>query len=190
MSPSRKCVSGFIETGLAILAMALISACTATTSQNGGPTYAELDTMSESAIATLLATNPTAEKILEESVGYAVLNMTVTKIPVIGTGVGYGVVFDKLSDTHSYIRVSRFEVGSGMGANKYKVIIVFSDHSLVQKIAKTSWLYDVGAQASAGDKSAEGNADTSAKGYQAFRLTDSGALASLTVRVARAKPYL
>jgi lipid-binding SYLF domain-containing protein len=146
--------------------------------------------MGESAMATLLATDPQAQDVIDESVGYAVLNMTATKIPVVGTGVGYGVVIDKLSDARSYIRVSQFEVGSGMGAIRYKVIIVFSDPSLVQKIAKTAWHYDAGAQATAGDKHTEAHTDISAKGYQAFWLTDSGALASVTVRVAKATPYL
>lgn len=184
----RKCF--YIETGVAVLIMALLTGCAATSSGEGGPTHAELDQMSETAIAKLLLTNPQAQEIIDGSVGYAVLNMTVTKIPVVGTGVGYGVVIDRLSDTRSYIRVSRFEVGSGMGASKYKIIIVFSDHSLVQKIGKTAWHYDVGAEATAGDKSAAGHADAAGKGYQAFRLADSGAIASVTVRVARARPYL
>ena len=170
--------------------MSLLSGCAATSSESGGPTHAQLDEMSDAAISTLLATNPDARQIIDESVGYAVLNMTVTKVPVIGTGVGYGVVSDKLSDTRSYIRVSRFEMGSGMGANKYKVIIVFTDHSLVQKIATTAWHYDLGAEASAGDKSADGRSNTEGKGYKVFRIMDSGALASVTVRVARAQPYL
>jgi lipid-binding SYLF domain-containing protein len=148
--------------------------------------------MSEKAINALLATKPELQELLDKSVGYAVVNMTITKIPVIGTGAGYGVVVDKRNNTRSYIQVSQLEVGGGMGAEKFKVLIVFSDEKLVDRVVRGTWHYEAGAGAVAGSDSAEAaasNADTDS-GYKAYKLTESGACVRVTVRVARAKPYL
>jgi lipid-binding SYLF domain-containing protein len=116
--------------------------------------------------------------------------MRVTKIPMVGAGSGYGVVVDKRTNTRSYIRVSRLEVGGGLGARKFKVVIVYEDEKHLDRIAAGTWHYDAGAEVAAGSASAGGAATKSGKGYQAFRLAESGATATVTLRAAHAKPYL
>ena len=179
--------------------LAAATGCATTSPEEGGPTAAELDEMGEKAVATLLESKPEVQETLDKSVGHVVVNMTVTKIPWFGAGVGYGVVVDKRTDTRSYIRVSRFEVGGGYGAQKYKVVIVFSDEKLLERAAKGTWHYEAGAEVAAGSTSAEVGAGSSGadgvptksgKGYKAFKLAEGGAVATVTVRVANAKPYL
>jgi lipid-binding SYLF domain-containing protein len=119
-----------------------------------------------------------------------VVDMTITKIPVVGTGAGYGVVIDKRTGTRSYVRVSQLEVGGGIGTEKYKVLIVFDDAKLLEKTAAGAWHYDAGAQAVAGGETVDTAEAKSGKGYKAFKLTESGTCVRVTVLVARAKPYL
>jgi lipid-binding SYLF domain-containing protein len=183
--------SGF-RLGILAIAVVLLFSCSTLSPEGEGPAQAELDAMSEKAINALLATKPELQELLDRSVGYAVVNMTITKIPVIGTGAGYGVVIDKRNNTRSYIQVSQLEVGGGMGAEKFKVLIVFSDEKLVDRVVRGTWHYEAGAGAVAGSDSAEAaasNTDTDS-GYKAYKLTESGACVRVTVRVARAKPYL
>jgi lipid-binding SYLF domain-containing protein len=116
--------------------------------------------------------------------------MKVTKIPVVGAGSGLGVVVDRRTDTRSYLKISRFEIGGGLGAEKFKVIIVFDDGKLLDRAAAGAWHYDAGAELAAGTASSEGGVQAAPKGFQAYRLVEGGALATVTVRVARAKPYL
>jgi lipid-binding SYLF domain-containing protein len=170
-------------------ALGLLLGCSSTP-EGGGPTAAELETMAEKAVTTLLETQPRLQETVDKAVGYVVLDMQVVKIPMIGTGVGYGVVIDKQSNTRSYIEVARFEVGGGYGAQRFKVIILFDDGELLSRVASGTWHYDAGAEVAAGSASADGGTKTSGKGYQAFKLADSGAVATVTVRIARAKPYL
>jgi len=172
------------------IAFLLLAACASPSSEEQGPTRNELDEMDEKTIATFIATKPQLKELLENSVGYAVVNMTITKIPVVGTGVGYGVVIDRRTGTRSYIRVTQFEVGGGIGTEKYKVLIVFDDAKLLEKTAAGAWHYDAGAQAVAGGESADTSATKSGEGYQAFKLTESGTCIRVTVLMARAKPYL
>jgi len=141
-------------------------------------------------MATFIATKSQVQELLDNSVGYAVVNMTITKIPYVGTGVGYGVVFDKQTETRSYIRVSQFEVGGGLGAEKYKVLIIFDDANLLEKAAQGAWHYDAGAQAVAGSESVDTSTSKSGEGYEAFKLTESGVCVRVTVLLARARPYV
>jgi len=172
------------------IAFLLLAACASPSSEEQGPTRNELDEMDEKTIATFIATKPQLKELLDNSVGYTVVNMTITKIPVVGTGVGYGVVIDRRTGTRSYIRVTQFEVGGGIGTEKYKVLIVFDDAKLLEKTAAGAWHYDAGAQAVAGGESADTSATKSGEGYQAFKLTESGTCIRVTVLMARAKPYL
>ncbi|MDX1823795.1 MAG: hypothetical protein R3354_03705 [Thiohalomonadales bacterium] len=183
----------FISQGVySIVAIVCIflAACASPSPEEQGPTRDELDKMGENTIATLIKTKPQLEELLDKSVGYTVVNMTVTKIPIVGTGVGYGVVIDKRTNTRSYIRVSQFEVGGGMGTEKYKVLIVFDDAKLLEKAAAGTWHYDAGAQAVAGGETADTSASKSGEGYHAFKLSESGTCVRVTVLLARAKPYL
>jgi len=172
------------------IAFILLAACASPSSEKQGPTRNELDDMSKKTIATFIATKPQLQELLEKSVGYTVVNMTITKIPVVGTGVGYGVVIDKRTGTRSYIRVTQFEVGGGIGAEKYKVLIIFDDAKLLEKTATGTWHYDAGAQAVAGGESADTSTSRSGEGYKAYKLTESGTCVRVTVLLARAKPYL
>jgi phosphatidylserine/phosphatidylglycerophosphate/cardiolipin synthase-like enzyme len=75
-------------------------------SMNYDPRSAQLNTeMGVKAVATLLETRPPLQEVFDKSVGYVVVDMTVTKIPWFGAGGGYGVVVNKLTNTRSYISV-------------------------------------------------------------------------------------
>ncbi len=175
-----------------VMSVVLLCSCTTLSPEGEGPGRPELDAMSEKAMTALLKTKPELQELLDKSVGYAVINMTITKIPVIGTGAGYGVVVDKRTNTRSYIQVMQFEVGGGMGAEKYKVFIVFNDGKLVDRAARGAWHYEAGADAVAGSESTEAGTSQTDKdsGYKAYKLSESGTCVRVTVRVARAKPYL
>ena len=162
----------------------------ASTPEGGGPTAAELDAMGEKGVTTLLETRPETREVMDRSVGYVVIKLTATKIPWIGTATGYGVVVNKRTNTRSYIQVSRFEIGGGYGAQTFKVIIVFEDEKLLDKVATGTSHFEAGADVAAGTSVADGAATKSGKGYQAFRLPEGGAAATVTVRMAYSKPYL
>ena len=157
------------------------------------PDAQELDEMGQEARAMLLKHRPELSNQLDELPGYAVIAMTATKIPGVGTGLGYGVVIDNRNQQRSYIKVTQFEVGGGIGAQKFKAVILFKDSSLVDRMIKGGVHYESTAEygASSDKTKSEGTLSTQrGKGYKVFKLTESGALATITVRVMQAKPYL
>ncbi len=177
---------------IVVYVLAAIVGCATQSPKKGEPTAAELDVMGEKAVATLLENLPEVREVMDRSVGYVVVNMRVSKIPMVGAGGGYGVVVDKRSNARSYIKVSRFEVGGGLGAQKFKVVIVYEDGKLLDRAAAGTWHYDASADVAADAASGEGaaTASGSGEGYQVFRLAEGGATATVTLRAARAKPYL
>jgi lipid-binding SYLF domain-containing protein len=175
---------------MAAAASALCLGCTTLSPAERDAARAELDAMAESALVALLQGQPQAGEVLERGLGYAVIDMAVTKIPVFGVGSGKGVVVDRRTGTRSYLKVSRFEVGGGLGAQKYQVVIMFEDGALLDRAATGTWHYEAGAELAAGTSSAEGGVQRAAKGYEAYKLAEGGATATVTVRVAHAKPWL
>ena len=176
--------------GILLVAAAVLFGCSTFSPGDRAAKRAELDDMAHNAIAALLDAQPEVREIYERSAGYMVIDMQVTKIPVFGAGGGLGVVVDNRTDSRSYIKVSRFEVGGGLGAQRYRVIVFFDDGDLVDRVRSGAWHYDVGAEASAGAASAASTAKAAGKGYHAFKLSEGGAAVTVTVRVAYSKPYL
>jgi hypothetical protein len=80
----------------------------------------------------------------------------------------------------------------GMGAEKFKVLIVFSNGKLGDRAVKGTLHYEAGAEAVAGKDSAEAATSKSGqnKGYKAFKLNESGVCVRVTIRVAQARTYL
>jgi len=166
-----------------------LAACSST--PTGDPvTYEELDAMGDATIARLLELQPDVREAIDASKGYLVLDMTMTKIPGVGGGGGLGVVVDKRDGSHSYIKVSQFEVGGGVGVRKFKVVVLFEDAALIDRVTAGSWYYNAGAEAGAGEQSAGTSAgERVGKGYRAYRLSEGSLVVAVTVRAARARPY-
>ena len=145
----------------------------------------ELDTMAETSIVAFIEQNAEVEKELEDSVAYAVAAMKLTKIPVFGGGGGEAVLVIKSTQQHSYFNVSRFDIGGGVGARAFKVLLVFDSQEIVDKWKTGKWEFQAGAEASAGSSSAEGPAG--GKGFTMHVLAEGGASATATARVIRVK---
>ena len=158
------------------------------------PDRDELDAMIDTARSTLVEHHQDIAQKLEALPGYAIIAMTTTKIPGVGTGLGYGVVIDSRTDKRSYIKVTQFEVGGGLGAQKFKAVILFKDPALLERTIKGGWHFE-----SSADFSGTGESDSQAiasvstqsgKGYKVYKLAESGALATMTIRALHGKPYL
>ena len=157
------------------------------------PGLDELDVMENTTLEQLLVKRPDLQEKFDNLPGYAVIAMTTTKIPAVGTGMGYGVIIDNRSELRSYIRVSQFEVGGGLGAQSFKLVILFKDDSPLDGIKSGGWHYESSADLSASTDSSEPSSTISSKsgkGYKVFKLAENGALATVTLRLLQAKPYL
>ena len=170
-----------------IIAILAVAGCSSLAPQEEQEKRAELDAMSESTLLRVFEEQPGSKVAYEQCVGYAIVAMIQAKIPMVGTGKGYGIVIDKRNEDREYVEVSQFEVGGGMGAQRYTAVVFFRDEARLKKAMTGFWHFEAGAEAAAGDTRKGGSA-SSGKGYQAYKITESGAVATLTVRAVRARP--
>ena len=168
----------------------MLSGCASMTLEEQQEKRAELDEMGEKTVQKLLELRPDADEALAQSVGYTVIDMAITKIPVLGGGGGLAVTVDKRSGKNSYSKVSQFEIGGGIGAKRFKVVVFFTDEKLLDRAIKGAWHYEASAEVSAGADGIEGQVSKPDDGYTAFKIAESGAAATITIRFARASPYL
>lgn len=189
---SGLCLSGTPRRLLAVVCLVLCGTVGCANQEVSEPDLATIEERAATALATIEAQSPGFMDRLEAAPGYVVIGMAETKIPGVGTGLGYGLVVDNLRGEHAYLRITQLEVGAGLGAKRSKIIIVFDDDNLLQRMIKGG----VRFESSANIAVVEGDAEASktltrkeGKGYEVYRLTESGAVAAVTVRVLRGKPY-
>ena len=94
----------------------------------------ELDAMAEAAIAGLIEQDPGIKTAIDQSLGYAVANMKLTKVPVVGAGGGEGVFINRKTQQRTYFTVSRFDLGGGWGARSYKALLVFESQKVMDRM--------------------------------------------------------
>ena len=176
---------------LAFLSSLLVLSQTVFAAQE--PKRDDLDLIGTTAISTLLKQRPDLAANLQSLPGYAVITVSSTKIPGVGTAIGYGVVVDNRSTQKSYVKLTQFELGSGLGAEKAKYVILFKSERLLGSLAKGGWRLGTGADLTATAKDPNNTqqiSSRSGKGYEVFKLTESGVLATITIRLLHARPYI
>jgi hypothetical protein len=176
-----------------ILIASLLGGC-------GGPSgtreekLAYYQKLEEQAKAEVVAHYPKAKEELASSVGYAVVEKDIVKIPVVGWGSGAGVIVEKQGDKRTYVRVPELQFGAGWGARAQKVVVIFSDVTKLRDLADGEWNATLGAEAAAkaGDTGVAGGAagsDLLSKGYVLYVMTEAGISATATLNLMRIQPY-
>lgn len=164
-----------------------LTGCAGMTASEKDNKRSELDTMAKAAIDGLLKKDAELQKQLDNSLGYAVANMKLTKVPVVGAGGGEGVFVNKKTQQRTYFTVSRFDLGGGWGARSYKALMVIKSEAALDRIQTGTWEFQAGVEASAGTAAAEGASGGSDNDFTVHVLSDGGASATATARVIRIK---
>jgi lipid-binding SYLF domain-containing protein len=155
---------------------------------------AYFESLEKETLAQLVKEQPGTEQELAQSVGYAVFEKKVVKVPVVGAGGGAGVVVEKANGKKTYLRVPELQLGLGWGGRAEKVILIFQDLEKLRDLAGGKWKAGIAAEAAAkaGDVGAAGGGSTGdlmKKGFTIYVLTDAGVSATATIVVLRAQPY-
>ncbi len=172
---------------LILCIMFLATACSSLTLSEKEAKRRSLDEMAASTIDALAEDDYALQKELDESLAYAVANMKVTKVPVVGAGGGEGVFVNRKTNRRTYFTVSRFDIGGGWGARSYKVLMVIQSQEILDRLDKGTWEFQAGVEASAGTAAVEGSSGALNAGYTLHVLSDGGASATATARVIRIK---
>ncbi|MCK4834668.1 MAG: hypothetical protein KAT12_07810 [Gammaproteobacteria bacterium] len=172
---------------LIVVSLSVIVGCSTMTPVEKEQKRSEIDAMAESAIADLVEQSPEIQAKIDGSLAYAVADMKLTKIPVVGAGGGQGVLVDKETQQRIYFTVSRFDLGGGWGVRAYKALLVIESQKVLERARDGTWEFQAGAEASAGSASAEGSSSGLSKGFSMYVLSEAGASVTVTARVIRIK---
>ena len=188
----------FKKLTLVILTMVVgiigLTACSTIPGETKTEQIKTIDELVENTLADLYEQNPEAREQIKNSVGYAIMNNKITKIPVVGAGAGYGVAINNKSQKRQYIQMVRFDVGGGWGARSVSPVIIFTDEQVFNDFIDGIWTVNAGAEAAAkvGDVGTSAGADTGKvgkdKGYTTHMIIDGGVSATVTAGIIRVKP--
>lgn len=177
--------------GLTLLGL---TACSTIPGDTNAEQVQTIDELVENTLTDLYEQNPEAKEEIKNSVGYAIMNNKITKIPVVGAGAGYGVAINNKSQQRQYIQMVRFDVGGGWGARSVRPVIIFTDEQVFNDFIDGMWSANAGAEAAAkvGDVGTSGGAGSgdvgNDKGYITHMITDKGVSATVTAGIIRVKP--
>ena len=146
-----------LERGLLVCwtlaSFALLCACTTIPVDQRAEIRDEVDRVAEETIAQMVATDPELQKALDAAIGYIVAQVSATKVPIVGGGYGLAVLHDNENGTRTYLDITRFDLGAGLGAGKFRVLIILDTRSALDKFRDGTWQSAVSAEAAAGTQS-------------------------------------
>ena len=180
--------------GLLLLSMHVLSGCASIPGDTGQEQVQTIEELVERTLADLYKQEPATEQQISSSIGYAVMNNKITKIPVVGAGSGYGVAIETATGAKTYIKMARFDVGGGWGARSVRPVLIFTDQEKFNDFISGVWSANAGAEAAAkvGDSGSAGGARggdaDDDKGYTVHMITDAGVSATVTAGIIRVKP--
>ncbi len=172
----------------------ICSGCASIPGKTGEEQTVTIDELVERTLSDLYQQEPKTRDEVANSVGYAIMNNKITKIPIVGAGSGYGVAIDNRTGARIYIRMARFDIGGGWGARSIRPVLIFHDEKKFNDFIDGVWEVQVGAEAAAkvGEAGAAGGAGSGDlpvdKGYTSHIITDAGVSATATAGIIRVKP--
>lgn len=179
---------------LALLAMVMVSGCARIPGKTPTEQIEVLERLHDNTLEDLFRENPQAKEQIQRCAGYAIMDNTIVKIPLVGAGNGYGIAVDQETDEHTYIKMTRFDFGAGWGARDVRPVLIMYDQKQFRQFIRGKWIFDAGAEASAkaGEHGAAGGAGASGidpnRKYDLYLLTDNGVSATFTAAMIRVSP--
>jgi hypothetical protein len=179
---------------LAFILLAGLAGCSGVPGETGEEQAQTIDELVERTLSDLYKQEPRTREEIAKSVGYAIMNNKITKVPLVGVGAGYGVAINNKTGEKTYIRMARFDLGGGWGARSLRPVAIFQNEGKFKDFIGGTWSATAGAEAAAkvGEAGAAGGAgsgDTASdKGYSLHIITDAGVSATVTVGVIRVTP--
>jgi lipid-binding SYLF domain-containing protein len=167
---------------LALFLLAILEACTTIPVDERNQIRDEVNQVAETTIAQMIENDPTIQKSLDKAVGYAVASISATKIPVLGGGYGLALLHDTEQDTRTYINVSRFDLGAGVGSGRFRVLVIFEDREVMEKFRDGTWHSTAGAESAVGTQTGSRVA-SSRDGYSLHYASDTGVAFAATARL-------
>jgi len=177
-----------------LLMIFMVAGCATIPGKSPDEQIGVLEQLHDKTLKELYRDNPNARDQIARSAGYAIMDNSIVKIPLVGAGSGYGIAVDNATGRHTYLKMVRFDFGAGWGARDVRPVLIMYDKTQFRQFIQGQWIFDAGAEASAkaGEHGAAGGAGASGidpnRKYDLYLLTDNGISATFTAAMIRVTP--
>ncbi len=140
--------------------------------------------MKQETLRDLYKVEPQARSEIARAPGYAVFSDANVNIIFASFGGGYGVVHNRRSGQHTYMKMGEVGVGLGLGVKDFRAVFVFHDASTMNYFINKGWEFGGGADAAAkaSDKGDAVGGAVSLDDITVYQLTESGLALQATVK--------
>ena len=165
---------------IAVITLLSVSGCRMAKGDTPKERRAYVLNMRDDALTELYKERPDAKKHVEGAAGYAVFSNIASKILVVATGNGFGVVVNNETGKETYMKMIEGGGGVGMGIKTYRAVYVFNSKDALETFVTIGWQAggDADVAVKYGDKGADVSAavttDELTKPVTVYQFTDSG----------------
>jgi len=167
-----------------LVALTLLTACALSVAASSKEEkQAEARKKPNETLERLYKAQPSARAAVKSAAGYAVFTSKSMKILLGGGGRGEGIAVDNANYKVTYMKMSEFQAGLGMGIKKFSVVFVFEKKSALDSFVNSGWQF--GGQTTAAAKSGDGGgslqgATSVSPGVWMYQMTEKGLALELT----------
>ena len=140
--------------------------------------------MKKDALSDLYRVKPQSKSQIAKAPGYAVFSDANINVIFASFGGGYGVVHNKKTRKHTYMKMGEVGLGLGIGAKDFRAIFVFHDEATMNHFIDSGWEFGghADAAAKASDKGAAVGGEVLLDNITIYQLTESGLALQATVK--------
>ena len=170
-------------TPLFALCVLLIAGCATPQGETASEQRASVQQMAQDTLAEAYRLNPGLQNRVKRAAGYGVFSNRSSKILLMSSGNGYGLVHDNRTGGDTYMRMAEIGGGLGMGIKDFRAVFVFQDGQTLRQFVDSGWDFggDVGAAAKTRTQGGQVSAGASAQGIEIYQFTDRGLELAATV---------
>jgi lipid-binding SYLF domain-containing protein len=165
------------------LCVLLIAGCATPQGDTASEQRASVQQMAQDTLAEAYRLNPGLQGKVKRAAGYGVFSNRSSKILLMSSGNGYGLVRDNRTGGDTYMRMAEIGGGLGFGIKDFRALFVFRDGQTLRQFVDSGWDFggDVGAAAKTRSEGGQVSAGASAQGIEIYQFTDRGLELAATI---------
>jgi lipid-binding SYLF domain-containing protein len=148
----------------------------------------EVRTMTAQSLAQLYQKEPAAKGAVANAAGYAVFSDFGFKVLFMGGAGGKGMAVNNATKQETFMKMAEFQPGLGLGAEKYRIVLIFENPDAFNKFVTSGWEVGANAMAAAKDKSEGGGAAGAVSfshGVKMYQLSNTGAIVGVSITASK-----
>jgi lipid-binding SYLF domain-containing protein len=184
-----KTVSVVIVSAVVVLYLALLACSSAPVSKSQKDEQRDsVRAMASQTLTQLYKGDPAAQNAVAKSAGYAVFSDFGMKVMFLGGAGGSGVAINSVTKQETFMKMAEFQPGLGLGAEKFRVVLVFETPAAFNAFVTSGWEAGANAMAAAKTKTMGGGAAgavTVSQGVKMYQINEAGLIVGVSITGAK-----